>query len=77
MITSRALYEHDLGFSCSSIPRQFLEPARAFKNMGNEYFVAISVIKAFDKCVLLRFIGLDKFEINAFFCAPAGNDSRA
>jgi hypothetical protein len=39
--------------------------------------VAIGAVKAFYKYILLGLSGLDKFEFNAFFFAPAGEDRRA
>ena len=48
-----------------------------FKDMGIEYFMPVSAIKALNKGILLRFARLDKFEFYTFFCAPAGEDRGA
>jgi hypothetical protein len=48
-----------------------------FKDMGIEYFMPVSSIKAFNKGILLWLIRLDKLQFNAFLLAPTHKDSRA
>ena len=48
-----------------------------FKDVGIEYFMAIGAVKAFNKGILLGLTRLDKLELDAFFCAPAGEDRGA
>ncbi len=48
-----------------------------FKDVGIEYFVAISAVKTFNKGILLGLARLDKLELDAFFFAPAGKDRGA
>ncbi len=48
-----------------------------FKDVGIEYFVAISAVKAFNKCILLWFTRWDKLKLDALFFAPSGEDCGA
>jgi hypothetical protein len=54
----------------------FTNLLKRFKDMGIEYFVAVSAVKAFNKGILLWFTGLDKLQFNAFCFALAGEDGR-
>jgi hypothetical protein len=55
----------------------FTNKLERFKDMGIEYFMPVSAVKALNEDVLLWLTGLDKLQFNAFFLAPAGEDGRA
>ena len=48
----------------------------AFKDMGTEYFMTVSAVKAFNKGILLWFARLDKFEFNALRLTPTHKNGR-
>lgn len=47
-----------------------LDLIKIFKDMGTEYFMTVSAIKAFYKRILLWFARLDKFQFNTFRFTP-------
>jgi hypothetical protein len=53
-----------------------LDLIKVFKDMGTEYFMTVSTVKAFNKGILLRFTRLDKLQLYSFFLALTHKDRR-
>ena len=54
--------------------RNIFDLIQVFKDMGTEYFMTVSAVKALNKGILLRLAWLDKFKFNPFFLAPTHKD---